>query len=90
MNLWYFWKQYQEHIDKVQSKVVKQEEETPPCLDRETNSRGAVSRFLYCLQQMPRAWGARPWSSHEIRKAGNHHIQIDLFRRKMKRDLDIR
>ncbi len=89
MEMWDFWNQYKA-LDKFPKREVQGGVATRPSqLDRETMTQDQVSRFLYCLQQMPRAWGARPWSSHEVIKAGNN-IANDLFRRKMKRDLGLR
>ncbi len=84
MNTWTLWKEFDKHQKKEQAKGVC---DYPPNLDRETHDR--VSRFLFAVQAMPRAWGARPWSSHEIIKA-NYKITNDMFRRKMKRELGLR
>ena len=104
MGIWYFWEQYEQALralDKFPEKEVQEPVFPAPVrgdtslLGRETESltcsnkqQEMVSRFLYCIQQMPRAWGSRPWSSHELLKAGNN-VANDLFRRKMKRELKL-
>ena len=99
MGIWYFWEQYEQALQAL-DKFPEKEVQDPvhydtSLLGRETESltcsnkqQEMVSRFLYCIQQMPRAWGSRPWSSHELLKAGNN-IANDLFRRKMKRELKL-
>ena len=88
MGIWYFWEQYEQALrglDKFPEKEIQEPVHyDTSLLDREAK----VSRFLYCIQQMPRAWGSRPWSSHELLKAGNN-VANDLFRRKMKRELKL-
>ena len=86
MGTWYFWESYQQAIDNFSTGEVQKEcTKTLPELDRETQ----ISRFLSAVQRMPRAWGSRSWSSHELLKAGNN-VANDLFRRKIKRELGIR
>ena len=88
MGIWYFWEQYEKALDK-HSHIAVQKIVTNGTsslqLDRETQ----VSRFLSVVQRMPTAWGSRPWSSHELLKAGNN-VANELFRRRMKRELGIR
>lgn len=96
MNQWFFWIEYQKALDNLPKKEIQRivrshrpdTQDSSSLLDRETPKSSAndrVSRFLYCIQQMPRAWGSRPWSSHKIIKAGNN-IANDLFRRKVRRE----
>jgi hypothetical protein len=87
MGIWYFWEQYLKALDnfsvcEVQRGVTERE---PSLLDRETS---AVSRFFLAVKRMPKAWGSRPWTSQEMTRAGNA-VSNDLFRRKMRRDLDL-
>ncbi len=92
VGIWYFWESYQQALDKLPIREVQRTvDDVPPQLNRETlptiyDYSEQISRFLYCVQQMPRAWGSRPWSSYELIKAGNN-VANDLFRRKMKREL---
>ncbi len=94
MNTWDFWEGYKQGLDKFSNREVQGPvTDSSSLLDRgipkSNDNRERISRFLYCIQQMPRAWGSRPWSSHELIKAGNN-VANDLFRRKMKRDLGLR
>ncbi len=96
MGTWYFWEQYKQALrlhqalDKFSNQEVQRGvvTDTSSLLDREADPQ-KVSRFLYAIQRMPKAWGSRPWCSHELVKAGNV-VANDLFRRKMKRDLGLR
>ncbi len=92
MDTWDFWDQYKA-LDKFPNQEVQGtaslNSETPPLLDRVVDYSEQITRFLLGIQKMPRAWGARPWSSHELIKAGNR-VANDLFRKKMKRDLGLR
>jgi hypothetical protein len=91
MGIWYFWESYQRAIDNFPNGEVQKpvhHKDTSSLLDRGAQSK-KVSRFLLAIQRMPKAWGARPWSSHELLKAGNN-VANDLYRRRVKRDLERR
>ncbi len=85
MGIWSFWESYQKALDNFPVKEVERTVNvSPPQLDREAQSE-RVSRFLFAIQRMPKAWGSRPWSSYELIRAGNV-VANDLFRRKKKRE----
>ncbi len=92
MNTWYFWERYKKALDIVPSRAQREgvKTTTGPSsqLDREIELR-AISRFLSAIQRMPKAWGSRPWSSHELIRAGNV-VANELYRKKKKRELGLR
>ncbi len=89
MDTWDFWKTFKHPLDKFSAREVQRvvTDNTPSQLNREPDLNDRkISRFLFSLRRMPKAWNSRPWTPQEMARAGNA-VSNDLFRRKMKRDL---
>ncbi len=86
MGIWYFWERYYQAIDNLPTCEV-QIKLPPDQLDRgaELKRDAKVSRFLFAIKRMPKAWSSKPWTTRQMNQA-NSNVANDLFRRKLRRD----
>lgn len=86
MGIWQFWEEYLRALDNLPICQVQGGVTSPDIsqLNREPDLNAQkISRFFFSIKKMPKAWGSKPWTSKEMRRAGNV-VANDLFRRKIK------